>query len=325
MEGVLIPDTDSAMSKETAIFRYDGPAVRDHSMDVADLAPALISLSDIIKTANRTVNGPEYNIKVFISVNSEQKCFEVTIEAVQSVYQSARSLLFNRDVVAAKELLEWIFLVTGVGGGSVYGIYKWLGRNKTKTGDLEIESDGDRVILKDKNTNESQSVSGAVYDIASAPETQKSIDGLLNPLQKDGYETLQIERKNGMMGEITSDEANNIADLDRGLLGNKQSVNQTRLRANVRVKKPDLLTKSQWTVVHDRNINVKIEDKEWLERFLKGEILIPAGTYLDVDMRIEIPLDDANMPIEGEQRYFIEKVHQVILPGSDQTSLFDQQ
>ena len=292
-------------------------------MDVADLAPALISLSDLIKTANRTINGPEYNIKVYISVNSEQKCFEVTIQAVQSIFQSAKAFLFSEDVIAAKELIEWIFLITGVGGGSVYGIFKWCGRNKLKVGDLEIKTGGDTVVLKDTNTKESITVPRPIYDIATAPETQKNIDGLLSPLQKDGYDKLQVERKSGVMGEISSEEAKEITDLDRGVLGNRDSVNQSRLRANVRVKKLDLVTKSQWTVVHDRNINVKIEDEEWLERFLTGEIPIPVGTYLDVDMRIEIPLDKGNVPIEGEQRYFIEKVHQVVYPGIDQTSLFD--
>jgi hypothetical protein len=37
------------MSKIAFQLRYDGPALSEHGMDVADLAPALLALGDLIK------------------------------------------------------------------------------------------------------------------------------------------------------------------------------------------------------------------------------------------------------------------------------------
>lgn len=48
---------------EKSVIRYDGPALADHSMDVADLAPALMALSDLLKIANTYMNGDRAGVK----------------------------------------------------------------------------------------------------------------------------------------------------------------------------------------------------------------------------------------------------------------------
>ena len=58
-------------SKISTVVRYDGPALKEHSMDVADLAPALLGLSEIVKIANKKINGDRSAVKVLVKVDIE--------------------------------------------------------------------------------------------------------------------------------------------------------------------------------------------------------------------------------------------------------------
>ena len=101
----------------------------------------------------------------------------------------------------------------------------------------------------------------------------------------------------------------------------QQLVNKTTFPAKVKVKKPDLLGDSQWSVIFDKAIVAKIEDAVWLEKFHRAEIAIPPGSYMDVMLRMEIALDDKREPI-GDPKYYIVEVKTVI-PPSQQTTLFE--
>ena len=68
------------MSKHViSTIRYDGPALSDRSMDVAELAPALLALSDLLKIANTYANGDRAGVKVKVNADLEQHCFELNL------------------------------------------------------------------------------------------------------------------------------------------------------------------------------------------------------------------------------------------------------
>ena len=45
------------MSEKSFKFIFDGPAFAEHQIDVADLAPALLALGNVVKRANEAING----------------------------------------------------------------------------------------------------------------------------------------------------------------------------------------------------------------------------------------------------------------------------
>jgi hypothetical protein len=134
------------MSESQVTFQvtYDGPALAHHTMDVRDLAPALLSLSNLIDESGRLLYGPKTNFKVHVK-NVGDGCFMTELAVF---FQSAETLLNSSGFTAGKNLLESIGILSVIGsvgtGGyvSLLALVKWL-KGKPPV----VES-----ISEDKNT-----------------------------------------------------------------------------------------------------------------------------------------------------------------------------
>lgn len=79
------------------------------------------------------------------------------------------------------------------------------------------------------------------------------------------------------------------------------------------IKKPDLVGESRWRIIFDRNIDVTITDREWLDKLHKREISITPGDMLDADLKIETYLDEEDMSVI-DTKYYITKVYGIVSP-----------
>ena len=103
------------MNSYKATIKYDGPIIEEKGMDVADLAPSLLALSDLVKETNNLINEGRTNVKILVSADLKNKCFELNIEVIQNLWEQAKILLGDEDIKAAKELFQWIMLGTASG------------------------------------------------------------------------------------------------------------------------------------------------------------------------------------------------------------------
>ena len=123
------------MSKVTFQLRYDGPALSEHGMDVADLASALLALGELIKRANATFNGEAARVNLVVQSDFEHKCFQINLELIQSILSSIGSLLTDEHALKnAQTIASWLGLI-GL-PPTVFGLFKYLARRKGN----EIES-----------------------------------------------------------------------------------------------------------------------------------------------------------------------------------------
>lgn len=90
----------------------------------------------------------------------------------------------------------------------------------------------------------------------------------------------------------------------------------------LKVKKPDYLGVSKWSVRHQgHSVDVKISDSGWLSSFQNGQVALQPGDSIRADLKEEVAYG-----YQGEivhTWYEIEKVHEVIPgPGRGQSPLF---
>jgi hypothetical protein len=172
-----------------AVFRlaYNGEAVSDGEMDVADLAPALIGVSQLLKAAGRVVDGDGADIRVRVK-STRDACFEVLLNVIVPDATAAWALWKTPDVQAAATLLSLVG-ITGIGtvGGAIGLVRRMKGRQPSRLiaaspGNVAIEIDGDRFEVPDM-----------VARIAMDAGVRAALERVVSePLERDGIETVEI-------------------------------------------------------------------------------------------------------------------------------------
>ena len=192
-------------------------------------------------------------------------------------------------------------------------------KQKVTLNELKIKEVGSNVVMRSVD-NSSVTVNIHTYHMMSDPDVIRNVRSVVKPLTKDGYDKLQFEKDGEVVDDISASEGRDIYSMNAESLEVQKLINKTTFPAKVKVKKPDLLGDSQWSVLWDRAIVAKIEDAAWLERFHNAEISILPGSYLDVMLRVEIALDENREPV-GDPKYYIAEVNAVI-PPNRQEQLF---
>ncbi len=197
------------MSSEKVRIRYDGPALAGHSIDVDDLAPALLAIGELCKLANKKFNGDRAAVKVLVNADLDQSCFELNLELVQSLFDHARLIIGKDDVATAKEILEWLGIISA-SAGSVYGLYellKVLKNRQIESTKLTVQNGTNVTQVHIKGDNNVINVHPQTGELFKDPAAISNVQKTLKPLAKDGYESLWFETEGGDKEGISKNEA----------------------------------------------------------------------------------------------------------------------
>ena len=306
-------------------IKFNGPALEDKSMDVAYLAPSLLALSELVRDINTSVNGDRTGVKIFVNADLEQKCFELNIEFVQTVWIQAKNLLVNENLVAIKEIAEWLDIVPREAWYlGIYGLIRRLRGKKIKSA-IEIKSEEGPNNIEIRTETESKPiiVEKPVYNIYLNDSARKKALKVLEPLREEGYESLEFYRnKDEISFSFASEELPSADESDLPGVA-PENIHTSRIRVKVRIRKAVYEGDSMWNVVYKRGENVSIEDTEWLERFQKGVESAPPGSWLDVDLEETYPINEDGESI-GRSSFKIVKIHGVDLPKTQQGFGFEE-
>lgn len=307
------------MKKIRTTIKYDGAALANKSMDVADLMPSLLALSDLIKIANHQFNGEKSAVKVLVNANLEQHCFELFVEGVQSFYEKTLSLIGTEQAATVKNLFDWTGITKGVAIG-LYGLIRFLNKKKIESATMKPDDgagNGACVVIKIEGDNNVVTVPAPVYQLYQNRAARACAIKVLSPLEKDGYDSVEFYNKKEVYEKFTDDDFPTMDDLPEV---NPQNVLVSNIRTTVRIRKAVFEGKAKWTVVYKRAIEASIDDEAWLIGYQNGTTHAPPLSSLDIDLEETAILNDDGIQID-DASYRIVKVHGVKLP-LEQNKLF---
>lgn len=172
------------MNNNTCNFnlKYDGPALAGNAIDVADLAPALLNLSEALSSLNTLLNKDD--AKVSLQVKAFNRgCFIVDFILNQNILSQVGALLTGVGVTSfcnAYTLLKCLV--------EVVSLKKWIAGRKVD--EVAFSDDHKTVIIKIKD--QSKTVNYNTYYGWNNPKVNASCSKIVEPLRKDGLDTVSV-------------------------------------------------------------------------------------------------------------------------------------
>jgi len=182
---------------------YDGEALTSHSMDVRDLAPALLAFGQLFDEANRVLNGSKTSVKLQVKATAPGS-FDIIFHLDQSVVTQITSFLSGESIVTVGTLIALL----GFGSAKDIGvtflalIRRLKGQKPSritdlKNGMIQIEFGTDSFVAP-------LELLRLYQDIA----VRKATEEILKPLKAYGIDVFKVVTSQEIIIEtITKEEA----------------------------------------------------------------------------------------------------------------------
>ena len=93
------------MSSTSFEVAYDGDALADGTMDIRQLAPALLCVGKLIEHSNQVLNGDRATVAVHVKTGTQPGSFPVDLKLVFGLAEQVSAVFGGSDVKDAQEML----------------------------------------------------------------------------------------------------------------------------------------------------------------------------------------------------------------------------
>ncbi len=274
------------MSRAEFEVAYDGTALRDHTMDVEHLAPALLGIGDLCREANRVLNGERAGVAIRVRADFEHKCFDIHFELVQSVYSQIKDLVSDDHVATAKTVLEWLGLLGIPTGLGLLGFRK-IQKGRKVEDITEITTSDGAVSYNIRFEGDSNviNIAAPVYNLAQDHKVSKAEKAIVRPLLASGFDRFEVREKGKPIQTIEKHEVGWFGEAE--LTSEFPQPEPATLRTILELRAPVFVEGEKW-LFHfgEDKISAEISDRIFLNRvFVYGE-RFGAGDKLQVDLMI---------------------------------------
>lgn len=258
---------------------YDGPALEDSTMDVRDLAPALLALGDVIEQANGVINDKKAVITLKVRASFKTGCFGIEFDVAQTLLEQTKSLFTASGIADAKDIVDYIGFACSPALGLV-GFMKWLkGRKITHVEHV----DGHKSIIKvnDESTEVDDLVIALYRDIALRKALAKAVT---EQLDKDGIDSVAFR--------VGIEPIFNVIEKDERhwfqAVGDEEEISDNTVRMVLVIESPVFKKDNKWKFnAGGPGFFAAIEDADFLSRVESGSELFGKGDYLTAQVNVK--------------------------------------
>lgn len=292
------------MSAATETIAYDGDALRDGSMDVRDLAPALLELGALCERVNELLNGDQVRLKVNVRADFKKGSFAVNLEVIQTAYESVRQLLFGQGIQDAKYIWEVISGAAGAGGGILF-LYKKL-RGKAAR---QVEEKGAQAEITINNTTVIVPVQ--VVNTYNDEAVRSRVEGVMRPLLREGIDVFEARSGEAVIEEVTKEEAEAAAEERRSPdIDIEPPMLESTHEAALEIVKVPFRSGLVWNFAMGKTkLSAEMKDEDFLRRHQSGETAFSAGDVLLVMLHTQTWHTGSGLRVHHEVTKVINHVH----------------
>lgn len=264
----------SFMSTARFVVAFVGPGVVDGTIDVRDLAPALLSLGEAVDAANRAINGPNVPARVKARATS-QGSYEVQLDLILQGWEAIKGVLLSEDSTAALNLLTCLGFF---GSAGLVPLLRWLkGRRPDK-----LEQNGSLITIT--AGSEQFTVSLEVLRLYRDAAVSKSLSDLLDTLETGRVEQIEFRSQPGAQPEQVLSQDDRAA-FDVARPDDETVVDETGKMA-LSIRTLAFQEGNKWRLFDGQNIiTATIDDKDFLGRVDRSEIRFANSDLLICDVQ----------------------------------------
>jgi len=167
-------------------LKYDGDALSSHSMDLQDLAPALLGISELLGNVAKIIVGDDIKISVKIKGNPQEGSICCHLEIVQSILKQFTDLFSSNEASAFSNLMTVLQAVGIVGGAGILGFFLKIKKNK-EIANIELKGEQSIITFTDQSTSIEHIHIG---QIILNHDCMHQLNKVIKPLEQDGVDTL---------------------------------------------------------------------------------------------------------------------------------------
>jgi hypothetical protein len=253
-------------SQATIDIVYDGPAVADGSMNVRDLAPAMLAVGTLFEAANNITNGQRAKVNINVRATSPGS-FHILYEVVQAITPQIVDASLLTTAIQLKELLVGGIIVAG----SLFAVIKWVNRRKPKLNKINEEL---YTLEIDNETYELPLELLRLYQDASI---RRAVAEILHPVKEEGIDRIQILENKQPIQEVAKDEVDAF-----DYPGSQEQLVENVSRIAFSIIGLSFKEDNKWRLTDgDNTFSVSMKDVDFQRRvdnnqeaFAKGDVLI---------------------------------------------------
>jgi len=272
-----IKQESQEMSRSQIVLSYDGPSLRNGSIDLNVIVPALAAMSQLLHAANKNINQGKAELKITVS-GFRAGSFPVDLEIVQGWFSPLLTLFVGVGITDIDRVLQIIGFVKD-SKTSLFDFLEWLKGGKVtkvttqKDGSVQVES-GDKAIV----------ISQTIYNLYQDTEIRRSVSEIIEPITKAGIDRFDVKKNNQTLRSVNKDDVNSYLFRQSGSEEIEIEERRTRLLISTVSFDPTL----KWRFKEKENrFYAAIEDEEFLKKVSSREQPFYAGDFLDVQLRVE--------------------------------------